>query len=90
MCRIHAGFDHSYSSLRATLWQKIEEFCDRTKAVEAKLRFVGHSLGGALATLATIDVLLNSDMSYKDSFRQKSKSLFYDKYIITFFEFIYN
>ena len=44
-------------SLREPLWEEIRERAqtNRKKLTSTRIRFIGHSLGGALATLAAVD-----------------------------------
>ncbi|MEM6591447.1 MAG: lipase family protein, partial [Cyanobacteria bacterium P01_C01_bin.73] len=51
--RFHRGFMDAYFSVRDRLLDNIRTF------PEAKLRFTGHSLGGALATIAALDTQYN-------------------------------
>ena len=51
--RFHRGFMDAYFSVRDRLLDNIRTF------PEAKLRFAGHSLGGALATIAALDTQYN-------------------------------
>ena len=61
-CLVHAGFNASYMSLREQLWVEIMERCSkRGKMRSTPIRFIGHSLGGALATLASFDFHFNAD-----------------------------
>ncbi|MEL6915045.1 MAG: lipase family protein [Pseudomonadota bacterium] len=50
-CPVHAGFNDIYNKMRVDVQTMIAEA--RPKPV--KMHFVGHSLGGALATLAALD-----------------------------------
>jgi len=55
--RVHTGFDASYMSVRKELWTEIEQRF--VLEGERPLRIIGHSLGGALASLAALDFYLN-------------------------------
>ena len=46
--RAHAGFAAMYAQVREAVWKAVQ--------TSDKVTFVGHSLGGALATLAALDV----------------------------------
>merc|ERR1719402_499870 len=59
--RVHTGFDSSYMSVRDEIWKEIEQRF--VLEGERPLRIIGHSLGGALATLAALDFYLNFNMS---------------------------
>ena len=47
-CLVHTGFDESYVSVRNDIHDMIEG--------ETNIRLIGHSLGGALATLLAADI----------------------------------
>merc|ERR1712159_853423 len=55
--RVHTGFDASYMSVRQELWTEIEKRF--VLEGERPLRIIGHSLGGALASLMALDFYLN-------------------------------
>lgn len=55
-CTVHAGFLTSWHNTRPILIQHISEI--RQRYPDYKLVLVGHSLGGAVATLAGLDMLL--------------------------------
>ena len=47
-CMVHTGFDKSYQSVREEVLEELEN--------EYSIRLIGHSLGGALATLLAGDI----------------------------------
>ena len=63
--RVHAGFWEAYSAIRIELYRAIAKaLVDITSDLDIKpkkfrLYFTGHSLGGALATLACLDISMN-------------------------------
>lgn len=56
---IHSGFDKLYRTMRTELTTAVARNADR----HTRLHFVGHSLGGALATLAVLDLKSQSRFS---------------------------
>jgi hypothetical protein len=60
---VHAGFQHAYNQVRADLLRGVNaclEWCKAGgRAPPARVVFTGHSLGGALATLAALDASLH-------------------------------
>lgn len=54
--KVHAGFADAYYSIRRELREMLSAFY---RGNERPLLFTGHSLGGALATLCSIDVMIN-------------------------------
>eukprot|EP00933_Yihiella_yeosuensis_P066906 TRINITY_DN71422_c0_g1_i1.p1 TRINITY_DN71422_c0_g1~~TRINITY_DN71422_c0_g1_i1.p1 ORF type:complete len:346 (-),score=50.16 TRINITY_DN71422_c0_g1_i1:106-1143(-) len=60
---VHEGFQESYQALRPFLLQKLDNFFENQPADippnEILIRATGHSLGGALATLACYDLALS-------------------------------
>ena len=64
---IHRGFAEAYLSIRVELRRAIQHAlaqCDSTAPIE--LCFTGHSLGGALCTLAGLDTFYWQDQSLKN------------------------
>lgn len=57
MGRVHSGFYRALNSVSATIARSIEELRDRRQPV----LFTGHSLGGALATLAVAQAIAPPD-----------------------------
>ena len=53
-CKIHGGFDSAYRSVRPHILSVIQNLLNLHKG--AKIYTTGHSLGGALAILAAIDL----------------------------------
>jgi hypothetical protein len=53
MPAIHAGFYDQYSSIRFIIYHKVYEYLLNEK-INPTLIFVGHSLGGALATIGSV------------------------------------
>jgi predicted lipase len=51
--RVHAGFLRQYYAMRDKMLLEIDHFCPES------LLFGSHSLGGAIATLATLDLSIN-------------------------------
>ena len=58
--KVHRGFLNAYTAVRAKLWVKLQEFVLR-KGGAGRVVCVGHSLGGALATLASLDFACRMD-----------------------------
>ena len=50
-------------SIREHLWKQIKSRCAQNPNRKTKLNFIGHSLGGALATLASLDFIVNTDQA---------------------------
>lgn len=71
VCSVHSGFDKSYMSLREPLWEEIRERAqtNRKKLASTRIRFIGHSLGGALATLAAVDFNFNAEQRSANFYR---------------------
>jgi len=57
---VHRGFLRSYTSIREALWGKIQEHVLRVGG-SGRIVCCGHSLGGALATLACLDLACRLD-----------------------------
>lgn len=57
--KVHAGFADAYNSIREDLMATISRLVE---AGRRPIYFTGHSLGGALATLCSLDVGLTLDM----------------------------
>ena len=55
MIVVHSGFGDDYDSIRDNLWNLVT--MARLKYPEYSLHFTGHSLGGALATLASLEAV---------------------------------
>ncbi len=53
--RVHAGFYNRYEEFRKEMIEKVEE-CYKKTNMKPKVLVTGHSLGGALATLAALDL----------------------------------
>ncbi|EPQ65856.1 Bgt-4702 [Blumeria graminis f. sp. tritici] len=53
-CTVHTGFWNSYQSIRSSILPQIQILCQ--KYPNYQLHFVGHSLGGAIATLAALEL----------------------------------
>lgn len=51
---VHAGFLHGYMQLRSDIYYQIEDLIELHP--NAKLAFVGHSLGGGLAVFAALEM----------------------------------
>jgi Lipase (class 3) len=51
---VHAGFGAAYYAVRSRLWDVLSADLDPSSG--ARVYFTGHSLGGALATLAALDL----------------------------------
>jgi hypothetical protein len=63
--KVHYGFLNSYKKIRKAIW---EAFKSQYAAFPGyKVRFMGHSLGGALAVLAAMDLLGAVSFSPKDT-----------------------
>lgn len=62
--KVHAGFLHAYMSIRSILFEKLDPILASpvanarggTKLRKTKVLVTGHSLGGALATLAAFEL----------------------------------
>jgi len=58
--KVHTGFLKAYNNIRILLKTKLNDIL--TKHNIAKIKFMGHSLGGALATLAAVDTKLTFNL----------------------------
>ncbi|KAI0565321.1 Lipase domain protein [Gracilaria domingensis] len=54
--KVHAGFADAYRSIKGNLRRILSSICREQQRL---VLFTGHSLGGALATLCSIDALIN-------------------------------
>ena len=61
---VHGGFLKAYNFFKEKLNKKLNELVK--KYPDAKIIFTGHSLGGAFATLASLDMANNNDLKDKD------------------------
>lgn len=59
---VHHGFVLMYSEIATELNNIVSKALQEFNAVEPTLLFSGHSLGGALATLASIDIAIRHDL----------------------------
>jgi len=63
--RVHSGFLQAYKTLREPLAAKVRLLVPSASSGQAVLcRVLGHSLGGAMATLCAYDLAASSDFSY--------------------------
>jgi predicted lipase len=62
--KIHAGFERSYDSVRSIVQSNLKETV--LKFPSYQIVFVGHSLGGAIATLAALDFSLVNARAFDD------------------------
>jgi pimeloyl-ACP methyl ester carboxylesterase len=53
--KVHSGFLNVYNMLRDLLWREIMTYIRKNKLTKIDIAFTGHSLGGALATLAAAE-----------------------------------
>ena len=58
--KVHRGFLNAYMSVRAKIWNLLQDFSLRTGGARS-IVVCGHSLGGALATLAALDIAARLD-----------------------------
>lgn len=58
--KVHRGFLKAYLSVRAKVWNLLQDFILRTGGAR-KIVVCGHSLGGALATMAALDIAARLD-----------------------------
>ena len=61
---VHGGFLKAYNFFKEKLKKELTELVKNHK--DAKIIFTGHSLGGALATLAALDTATNNDFKDKN------------------------
>lgn len=61
---VHSGFLNTYNHFKPEVTKKINELIEKHK--DAKIVFTGHSLGGAIATLAALDASTNNEFKDKD------------------------
>ena len=54
---VHSGFKTQYDSIRDQVYHFVAEKCKANKP--KRLLITGHSLGGSLATLCALDLVLN-------------------------------
>lgn len=79
----HSGFWDAYSCVRCFLHAVIRrEYANASLGELPHLYFTGHSLGGALATLASVDVTLNSMPRIKKYL--EVKRFVYGNFVINF------
>ncbi|KAI8897178.1 Alpha/Beta hydrolase protein [Globomyces pollinis-pini] len=62
--KVHAGFEKGYLSIRTEIQRCVQSLA--VKYPTYKIIFTGHSLGGALATMAAADFVENFGVSYGD------------------------
>jgi len=58
--KVHTGFLKAYNNIKSQLKTKLNDIL--TKNNISKIKFMGHSLGGALGTLAAVDVKLTYNL----------------------------
>ena len=61
---VHGGFLNTYNHFKPELDKKVKEIININQ--DAKIVFTGHSLGGAIATLAAIDAVNNNEFKDKN------------------------
>ncbi|XP_046857527.1 putative lipase LIH1 [Xenia sp. Carnegie-2017] len=54
-CKVHIGFFQSYNALKEQMLEKVSALSDEHS--DARVLVTGHSLGGAMATLAAVDLV---------------------------------
>ena len=62
--RIHGGFNHAYSTIKTQTRQSVLKLANQYPDYE--IVFTGHSLGGAMATLAAVDFHIQTGGVYDD------------------------
>lgn len=61
---VHAGFLAAYASIREKVWDLVSDFILRT-AASGRVIICGHSLGGAVATIASMDLMCKLEPAQK-------------------------
>ena len=61
---VHAGFLAAYASIREKVWDLVSDFILRT-AASGRVVICGHSLGGAVATIAAMDLMCKLEPAQK-------------------------
>lgn len=61
---VHAGFLAAYTSIRDKVWDLVSDFILRT-AASGRIVICGHSLGGAVATIAAMDLMCKLEPAQK-------------------------
>jgi len=61
---VHAGFLAAYASIRDKVWDLVSDFILRT-AASGRIVICGHSLGGAVATIAAMDLMCKLEPAQK-------------------------
>ena len=58
---VHSGFKKQYESIKTRIRQYVSDKCDQYQS--RQLLVTGHSLGGSLATLCSLDLIRDSFQS---------------------------
>jgi hypothetical protein len=66
--KVHKGFMNAWKSIQSQVWTKVSNVMLR-QGGSGKVVVCGHSLGGAMATLASMDLFDASEKKYQDSMR---------------------